>query len=74
MRLVPTMLKLLAPKDDEISNYFIKISEECYHHWKIVKEEMNFKDDEDLIYHLMNLKRRTLSITLEYVIIYSNKI
>ena len=49
------------------NKYFINISEECYHHWKIVKEEMGFKEDEDLLYYLMNLKRRTLSVALEYV-------
>ena len=51
------------------NKYFINISEECYHHWKIVKEEMGFKEDEDLLYYLMNLKRRTLSVALEYVVV-----
>ena len=52
--------------DNETRNgYSIQISEECFHHWKRTKEELNFRDDEDLIYHLMNLKRRTLSVTLE---------
>ena len=51
------------------NKYFINISEECYHHWKIVKEEMGFKEDEDLLYYLMHLKRRTLSVALEYVVV-----
>ena len=61
-------IKLDVPGDTITTKencYFIKISEECYHHWKNAKEDMNFKEDEDLIYHLMNLKRRTLSVALE---------
>ena len=49
----------------EEHGYFIRISEECYHHWRLAKQEMDIKNDEDLIYHFLNLKKRTLSIKLE---------
>ena len=64
-------IKLVDPGIDCENKYFINISEECYHHWKIVKEEMGFKEDEDLLYYLMNLKRKTLSVALEYVVVYN---
>ena len=62
-------IKLVDPGIGCKNKYFINISEECYHHWQIVKEEMGFKEDEDLLYYLMNLKRRTLSVALEYVLV-----
>ena len=62
---VPNDNYIKDPTNQIAKKYYIDVSEECYHHWKIVREELNFKSDEDLVYHFLNLKRCTLSVKLE---------